>query len=49
MQKNIFVPGITALVIPNKGMDDIMKIVKSLKESGLMIKGISSTIKNDAN
>ena len=29
-------------------MNDIMKIVKSLKESGLLIKGVSKTIKNEA-
>ena len=29
-------------------MEDIMKIVKSLEESGLLIKGISKTIKNEA-
>ena len=29
-------------------MEDIMKIVKSLKESGFLIKGISETIKNEA-
>ena len=29
-------------------MNDIMKIVKSLEESGLLIKGISETIKNEA-
>ena len=29
-------------------MEDIMKIVKSLEESGLLIKGISETIKNEA-
>ena len=28
-------------------MDDIMKIVKSLEESGLLIKGVSETIKNE--
>ena len=28
-------------------MNDIMKIVKSLEESGLLIKGISKTIKNE--
>ena len=26
-------------------MDDILKIVKSLEESGLLIKGVSKTIK----
>ena len=27
-------------------MEDIMKIIKSLKESGLLIKGVIETIKN---
>ena len=30
-------------------MEDIMKVVKSLEESGLLIKVISETIKNEAN
>ena len=29
-------------------MDDVMKKVKSLEESGLLIKGVSKTIKNEA-
>ena len=29
-------------------MNDIMKIVKSLEESGLLIKSVSETIKNEA-
>ena len=29
-------------------MDDIMKIVKSLEELGLLIQGTSETIKNEA-
>ena len=29
-------------------MEDVMKIVKSLEESGLLIKGISETIKTKA-
>ena len=28
-------------------MNDIIKIVKSLEESGLLIKGVSKTIKNE--
>ena len=28
-------------------MDDIMEIVKSLEESGLLIKGLSDTIQNE--
>ena len=30
-----------------KKMEDIMKIIKSLEESGLLIKGISETSKNE--
>ena len=33
-------------MISNEKMNDIMKIVKSLKESGLLIKGISEGIRN---
>ena len=29
-------------------MNDVMKIVKSLEVSGLLIKGITKTIKNEA-
>ena len=29
-------------------MNDIMKIIKSLEESGLLIKSVSETIKNEA-
>ena len=41
--------GITTLIISNEEMNDILKIVKSLEESGLSIKGVSKTIKNEAN
>ena len=34
------------LIVSNEEMHDIMKIVKSLKGSGLLIKGVSKTIKN---
>ena len=36
----------TTLIISNGEMDDIMKITKSLEESGLLIKGVRETIKN---
>ena len=38
----------TGLVISNEEMEDIMKIVESVAESGLLIKGISETVKNEA-
>ena len=40
--------GFTTLIISNEGMNDIMKIVKSPEDSGLLIKGVSETIKNEA-
>ena len=36
-----------ALIISNEEMEDTMKIVKSLDESGLPVKEISETIKNE--
>ena len=40
--------GTTTLIISNEEINDIVKIVKSLEESGLLIKGVSETIKNKA-
>ena len=37
----------TTLIISDDEMED-MKIVKSLEESGLLIKGVTETIENDA-
>ena len=47
IQRKIFGPGMTAL-ISNEEMDDIMKIIKSLEESGLLIRSGSKTIRNKA-
>ena len=38
----------TTLIISNEEMNDIMKIVKSLEKSSLLIKGVTETIKNEA-
>ena len=38
----------TKVIVSNEEMNDIMKIVKRLKGSGLLIKGITKTIKNEA-
>ena len=38
----------TTIIISNEEINDIMKIVKFLKESDLLIKGVSETIKNEA-
>ena len=32
----------------NDEMEDIIKIVKSLEDSGLLLKGVSETIQNEA-
>ena len=48
IQKTIYGSTTTALLSSNGEMADIKKIVKSLEESGLLIKGISETIKNEA-
>ena len=39
--------GNTTLIISNEEVNDIMKIIKSLEESGLLIKDVSETIKNE--
>ena len=38
----------TTLIISNGEMNDIMKIFKSVEESGLLIKGVSETVKDEA-
>ena len=49
IHKKIYGSGSTALIISNKEINDIMKIVKSLEELGFLIKGVSETSKNQAN
>ena len=48
IHKKMFRSEFSSLIISNKEMEDIMKIVKSLEASGLLIKGVSETIKNEA-
>ena len=38
----------TTLIISNDEMDDILKIVKSLEDSGVLLKGVSKTIQHEA-
>ena len=40
--------GATTLIISNDEMNDILKIVKSLEDSGLLLKGVSETIPHEA-
>ena len=39
--------GTTTLVFSNEDLNDIIKIVKSLEESFLLIKGVSATVENE--
>ena len=47
IQNKIFELSMTALIISNEEIYGIMKIIKSLKESGFMLKSISEIIKNE--
>ena len=38
----------TTLTVSNEEINVIMKMVKSIEESGLLIKGVSETTKNEA-
>ena len=38
----------TTLIISNDEIEDIIKIVKSLEDSGLLLKGVSETVQNKA-
>ena len=38
----------TTLIISNNEMDDILKIIKSLEDSGVLLKGVSETIQHEA-
>ena len=46
IQKKIHELGTLIFTISNEEMENIIKIVKSLEESGLLIKGVNETIKN---
>ena len=47
IHKKMFGSGNTTLMISNEEMNDFMKIIKSLEESDLLIKGVSQAIKNE--
>ena len=42
VHKKMFGSGNATLIISNEEMNDIMKIIKSLEKSGLLIKGVSN-------
>ena len=46
IQKKIHGSGVK-LIIEQENMKDIMKIIKALENSGILLKGVSKTIKNE--
>ena len=48
IKKKMLGSGVTTLIISNDEMDDILKIVKSLENSGVLLKGVSETIQHEA-
>ena len=48
IHKKMFESGTMTLIIFNEEMNDVVKIVKSLEESGLLLKSVSEKIKNEA-
>ena len=47
IHKKILGSGNTTLIISNKDMKDLIKIVKSLEDSGLLLKGVTETVQNE--
>ena len=47
IQKKIHGSGTTTLIIENEDMNDIMKIIEALENSGILLKGVSKTIENE--
>ena len=47
IQKKIHGSETKTLIISNKYMDDVMKLIKTLENSGILLKGITETIKNE--
>ena len=48
IKKKMLGSGATTLIISNDEMGDILKIVKSLEDSGILLKGVSKTIQHEA-
>ena len=47
IHKKILGSGNTTLIISNKDMEDLIKIVKSLEDSGLLLNGVTESVKNE--
>ena len=37
----------TTLIISNNEMEDLIKIIRSLEDSGLLLKGVTETVQNE--
>ena len=48
IHKKILGSGTKTIIISNDEIEDIIKIVKSREDSGLLLKGVSETVENDA-
>ena len=48
IKKKMLGAGTTTLIISNDELDDILKIVKSLEDSNVLLKGVSETIQHEA-
>ena len=48
IKKKMLGSGTTTLIVSNDEMNDILKIVKFLEDSGLLLKGASETIQHEA-
>ena len=48
LKKKMLGSGTTTLIILNEEMDDLLKIVKSLEDSNVLLKGVSETIQHEA-
>ena len=48
IHKKILGSGTTTLIISNDEMKDIIRIVKSLEDSGLLLRAVSKAIQNEA-
>ena len=48
INKKLFGSGnYTTLIISNDDMHDLLKVVKSLEDSGILLNGITETVKNE--
>ena len=47
LKKTLGSGGHTTLIISNKDIEDLIKIVKSLEDSGLLLKGVTESVQNE--